>query len=724
MARPPAHPLGAFVLLCILAATFLSSFALTPALASSPAQQTETPTPAPTPVAAENLSNSPGESDYPDLVIDGQGALHLFWMDSSERATGSDILYRRRQPNGAWSAPENLTRDFEINYDDSNRALLNSAGEVCLAWQALKDEPSTLGVYVRCHVGGAWDVAQLIEGTGVSHREDMPVFGADGTLKTSYIVGAGDLYFQDIKLSDDQAAYRPSFIRDQAGEYHAVWTRQGDPFTLVHRYSTDGGQTWRAAETINSPESPPGGTQALAPDTQGRVHLTWVSLDGDLFYRRWAPDGSWSPPVQLNPDAPKNSSTSLGIAANSQGLASVVWQASGSLLYVEQRADNAWSSPRVIAPSAGGGTGPRLTIDASGARHLAWRSADNRADILYASFSPNGVISANVPGPLEYTSPFFRDHIHDPSLLVSLSPAVIATNLLLALLLALAMGFFGNLLNDTLEAHEERVRQLLGPLNNLVARYRAFSRQLDQRLGARRILWLGRLVQVAALVLLIGLILAFIDPGFEPTRSDALLAVIALALSVGIVNIVDDLAQYWYLRRHGATPVLRVHAGNMVLSILSVIFTRAFQVTPGLLIGSPAGIEEVEEQGRGAYLGLLAFGAIGLVSLAAWLIAPLVAGNLLLVTILLLIFGVGVQSLFFEMLPLRNLYGKTIFEYNRVLWVVLLAVVAWFFLTTMLNPAGEFLGAFIQPDMIALVVAVAVFCIVSAGVWLYFERTP
>jgi hypothetical protein len=73
------------------------------------------------------------------------------------------------------------------------------------------------------------------------------------------------------------------------------------------------------------------------------------------------------------------------------------------------------------------------------------------------------------------------------------------------------------------------------------------------------------------------------------------------------------------------------------------------------------------------------------------------------------------------MLPLRNLHGEGIFRYNKIVWAILLVFFAWLFLTTMLNPDGEFLGSFTQSDMRTLAIVVGIFCAFSAAVWFYFE---
>jgi hypothetical protein len=91
-------------------------------------------------------------------------------------------------------------------------------------------------------------------------------------------------------------------------------------------------------------------------------------------------------------------------------------------------------------------------------------------------------------------------------------------------------------------------------------------------------------------------------------------------------------------------------------------------------------------------------------------------------TVFLLIFAVGVQTVFFEMMPISYLHGKGIFKFNRVLWLILFAITAAVFLQTMLNPNGSFVGAFNSPNMVVLSIIVGLYCVFCAGVWFYLQQ--
>ena len=87
-----------------------------------------------------------------------------------------------------------------------------------------------------------------------------------------------------------------------------------------------------------------------------------------------------------------------------------------------------------------------------------------------------------------------------------------------------------------------------------------------------------------------------------------------------------------------------------------------------------------------------------------------------------LIFAIGLQSVCFEMIPLRGLYGEAIFRRNRLLWFVLFVGLVFLFVQTQLNPNGSFVGAFNRPNMIGLAVFVLGFCAGSALIWFYFRQ--
>ena len=322
-----------------------------------------------------------------------------------------------------------------------------------------------------------------------------------------------------------------------------------------------------------------------------------------------------------------------------------------------------------------------------------------------------------------FNQPFFQEHIADPSILSKLNMNVLTTNFLLELILALAFGFFGNLLNDAVESHEEHVQSLIAPLRAMTGKLQRAGAKIDAVFRVwRPLFWLGFLLRLAVLLFIYGFILAFLDPGFAMPDQDGWLLILALALSAGLVSLIDDIAQYIYLRLHDSNSTIRLHSGSLILVLFTTLFSRFSGLVPGLLVGSPAGIEDVEDPDFEVKSHLLGIGSIIAISASAWLLSPLFDADAWFKTLFLLIFAAGVQTLFFEMLPLRYLHGHGVYQFNRVLWLGLFIIASTVFLQTMLNPDGAFVSAFESPNMVLLSIVVIAFCVLSTAVWFYLQR--
>ncbi|MBI5033071.1 MAG: lamin tail domain-containing protein [Chloroflexi bacterium] len=319
-----------------------------------------------------------------------------------------------------------------------------------------------------------------------------------------------------------------------------------------------------------------------------------------------------------------------------------------------------------------------------------------------------------------FAMPYFRQTIVSP--VSSIDPSVVVTNVLLAILLALAMGFFGNLLNDAIESHEEHVAQLLGPVNTAVTRFKQAGSSFDNWMSASRLAWLGFAIKLVVILAIYGTILAYLDPSFSFITQDGLMLIVALGLSTGLIGMVDDLTSYAILRARGGDGVIRMHSGNFFIVVFSTLFSRVSGIVPGLILGSPAGIEDVQDPGVGKYLDLLGILSTITVALLAWFLAPLFGSDAWFNTLFLLIFAAGIQTTFFEMLPISYLHGKGIFQFNRIIWLVLFALSTAIFLQTMLNPNGAFISAFNSPNIVILSITVIAFCLFCTGMWFYLQQ--
>jgi hypothetical protein len=320
----------------------------------------------------------------------------------------------------------------------------------------------------------------------------------------------------------------------------------------------------------------------------------------------------------------------------------------------------------------------------------------------------------------QFDMPYFERNIASPT--KKLDMQVLITNLLLALILALAIGFFSNLLNDAIETHEQDFAELFGPITKTIDKVRAAIGSFNKIITRSNVALLGFAVKFLVILVVYGIIQAYLDPNFQFINQDGFMLVVALGLSTGFIALVDDLATYIYLRMRGVNSAIRFHSSNFLVVVASTFFSRLTGLVPGLFLGSPAGIEDVPDEHSGAHLDVLAILSTALFGFLAWALTPTFHYDPWLETILLLMFAAGIQTMFFEMLPISYLHGKGIFKFSRILWLFLFILATTTFLQTMLNPNGVFLGAFESANMVLLSLFVIAYCVFCTLVWLALTR--
>ena len=102
--------------------------------------------------------------------------------------------------------------------------------------------------------------------------------------------------------ADPESAFKNKLINvavGPQGDVHLTWHQYtGYRF---HRWSEDGGVTWRESELI-FPEMGAAfnGVVDMAFDSSGAMHV--VAARGGVWHRSWGPDGQWAAPVLVDPN--------------------------------------------------------------------------------------------------------------------------------------------------------------------------------------------------------------------------------------------------------------------------------------------------------------------------------------------------------------------------------------------------------------------------------------
>lgn len=199
-----------------------------------------------------NLSNNPGNSEFPSIAIDSSGVLHVVWRDDSAGfATGvnPDIAYSKSTDDGAtWSAPLNLSS----NAGTSSGAGIasGSSGRLYVTWW--DDSPGNDDIFFRRYNGSSWD--------------------------------------GPVNVSNNAAtSVEPAVVADSSGNVHVVWQDDtgGDNDIYYKMYN---GTSWDAFPTDVSGNVSDSVEPNIAVDTSnGDVLATWEdNLPGnyDIYYKK------------------------------------------------------------------------------------------------------------------------------------------------------------------------------------------------------------------------------------------------------------------------------------------------------------------------------------------------------------------------------------------------------------------------------------------------------
>lgn len=304
-------------------------------------------------------------------------------------------------------------------------------------------------------------------------------------------------------------------------------------------------------------------------------------------------------------------------------------------------------------------------------------------------------------GALPHSAPYFST-IPTP-LQVSWDWDVATSNLLLVALLALVLRVSVTASTNILSAHEATLRRHLDPL---LAAWRPIADVLLAFL--RRIPHLLTTVAGNALFLLVvnGLMFAFLDVRFEPWQGKGLQVFPLMLLGIAAAGMVDPMVRAGFLGRWKIQHQFGLNPANLLLAASCISVSRGLRLSPGLIVGSAGGLRAPElknlplaQKSTLVVAGLVATIVVGL---GAWLVTlllplaavnPLSAGLFQLLRgplstfqdICLLVFAASLTKVFFTLLPVPNSPGLTVASHSRVGWGAGFLVSGFFFFQLILN---------------------------------------
>lgn len=287
------------------------------------------------------------------------------------------------------------------------------------------------------------------------------------------------------------------------------------------------------------------------------------------------------------------------------------------------------------------------------------------------------------------------------------------TPFLLIALLALPAELFESTLRENYNKFFPRSAQRKKRIVRVKSRLLAFT-------GS----WAGRTIFVIAA--------AVITAGADPTLGfdlKSLRLVLGMVIVLVVINYVGIIASHFYTRhRYGINLSLSMKPLAIVLTIVSVLFSRTLGIQPGFLFGLIMGVElgrfvRRSVQAKVAVLVSLITLALGVTSwfsysaLSSEVQAHPAFGILLASEVLTGITVECLTVLLVILLPLTFLEGHTVFRWSKIRWFALYATAVFLFALILL-PVPPTWSQFSEGMTLWLVASLA-FTLVSILFWLY-----
>jgi hypothetical protein len=292
-----------------------------------------------------------------------------------------------------------------------------------------------------------------------------------------------------------------------------------------------------------------------------------------------------------------------------------------------------------------------------------------------------------------------------------------APNLGFAFLFMILTAFPAIVFNSTFQEHHETITHWLNPIRTRISRFQAALGSVPSGV------LLGGFSLIGALVY------AQLEPGFGFDRASLVLWA-ALALSIFVMTSVLEYARGWRLhRRTGVRCRLETLPLSLVVAGLLVLISRVAGLHPGYIFGIVAGIavaRHISDEDDGASLAVGYALLLGLAA-AAWLLWIPVRDSItgtpstdvvFLDTLLSTFWVISLQTVLFSLIPMRFLYGRKVFAWNRWVWLALEAVAAFGFFMLLQNPSNTGAG---QHNVSTALVAFLTFLGLSLLFWAWFR---
>ena len=230
------------------------------------------------------------------------------------------------------------------------------------------------------------------------------------------------------------------------------------------------------------------------------------------------------------------------------------------------------------------------------------------------------------------------------------------------------------------------------------------------------------------------LLYCFLDPTFG-INIGSIATFLGLAIGLAVVLLAYGVPLFVFSRSVKFQLVARALPITLVVGAICVLVSRFANFQPGYLYGLVIGFFFAsalsrEQEGRAE---AIAAGSSLVVALVAWVALSFLRGGqgaefdlitAILQSATVTIVVAGLENAVFAMLPLRFLPGEAVYNWNRRVWLALIAVGLFGFAHVLLNPSAGYLADTTRTSFFTLIVLLVGFGLASVGFWAYFRFRP
>jgi len=250
---------------------------------------------------------------------------------------------------------------------------------------------------------------------------------------------------------------------------------------------------------------------------------------------------------------------------------------------------------------------------------------------------------------------------------IDLSPGFIVTNVGFGALLVLLLVGASQLFNDAMKMHHDRIVGHVVGRSSIIAGALAVFQRIPR---------IHPLVTFAVAAGTLGLLA---DPNVSLSYT-TLGQILGMTLALGIIVAVYEIPAARAIERaSGQHERFRLFPLAIAIAIGCLLFSRIFDVAPGVLYGLFAGVLFVgiddKLAGRAYARSSVLLGSAAMLAwgLHRWLVGPASATSpslwaIIFDTAAAVLFVGGLQSVIVQLLPMPFTYGESVIAWNKVVW--------------------------------------------------------